>query len=72
MGLAYELFSMQPACFASTDAGKLFRSPLFPRSLLSWALPPRQPFPSGRIRVELHILLQLQLCWLSCSHRQAP
>lgn len=33
MGLAYKLFSMQSACFASIDAGKLFRSPLFPRSL---------------------------------------
>lgn len=41
MGLGHESFSMLPACFASIAAGKWFRSPLFPRSLLSWALPPK-------------------------------
>lgn len=61
---------MPPPCFASIDAGKLFRSPLFPRSVLSWALPPKQPFLSRRIGVELPILLQLQVCYSSCSHHQ--
>lgn len=52
--------------------GNHFITTYFPKSLLRWALPPRQSLPSRRIWVEIHDLLQLQLCWPCCSHRHCP